>query len=468
MTNSPSKSLAISTLLQLIEDYHAFNPGGVERLPYPTSVEFCKQVSRGRPCVYRLRRSSERINRDRSRNGDRDRDDGRHVNEAPQSDTDQIRQAEETEILSCPAFSWTKEQLCQKVKEDVEVAVTPDGRADSLYPYPYPYPSQSGNPNNSNSNSNASQEGPQAGEDQEESKTRSQHAHEDVFVQPATVMMPLSSVLEKICSASSTPSPSSASATGPPDPTPPSTTATETTNSPHPESREPVYYLQSQNSNLTTTPLAALLADVPSCIPVARPVLGDPEAVNIWMGNASSVTSTHRDPYENLYLVIRGKKHFTLWPPCEELCLHAKKVRTAHHVYDTSTSPPSFKIVLDESPSSTSTSLSEDDDEPGPDTCIPWIPIDPINLPPADILNSQYPYYQYSHPLTVTVSEGEMLYLPSGWFHHVRQDCGVWDDGEVAPCIAVNYWFDMDYEGERYVMREMLARLAEMTREDNQ
>lgn len=99
---------------------------------------------------------------------------------------------------------------------------------------------------------------------------------------------------------------------------------------------------------------------------------------------------------------------------------------------------------------------------------IPWIPIDPLNLPPSDILASEYPYYQYSHPLTVTVSAGEMLYLPAGWFHHVRQECGVWDDGQVAPCTAVNYWFDMDYEGEKYVMREMLGRLVQMAKGEHE
>ncbi len=35
------------------------------------------------------------------------------------------------------------------------------------------------------------------------------------------------------------------------------------------------------------------------------------------------------------------------------------------------------------------------------------------------------------------VHAGEMLYLPSLWFHHVQQTHG---------CIAVNYWYDMEYD----------------------
>ncbi|KAL2428728.1 Bifunctional peptidase and (3S)-lysyl hydroxylase Jmjd7 [Exophiala dermatitidis] len=394
MTASAAKSPTVSTLLQLIEDYHAFNPGGVQVLPYPAAVEFSKQVSRGRPCVYQLSNSKEAKT-----------------------------------ILSCPAFSWTKEDLCEKVKQDVEVAVTPDGRADSLYRLPRP--STTGTCAGNNDQPEQSEQ--QGGNEQ----------YEDVFVQPATVSMPLSSLLDKLCRPRS---------------------LSEPRNHRHRplSTGEPVYYLQSQNSNLTTTPLSVLHGDVPPCIPFSKPVLGEPEAVNIWMGNASSVTSTHRDPYENLYLVVKGKKHFTLWPPCEELCLHAEKVRTAHHILDTSTSPPSFRIALDTPTPTPQPPDTEDEDA----NRIPWIPIDPLNLPSPDILARQYPYYKYSHPLTVTVSEGEMLYLPSGWFHHVRQECGTWNDGEVAPCIAVNYWFDMDYEGEKYVMREMLGRLVEIAREE--
>ena len=132
----------------------------------------------------------------------------------------------------------------------------------------------------------------------------------------------------------------------------------------------------------------------------------------------------------------------------------------------------SFNIALDtHQPSSpdVDTDTSDAQAEDGAktdDNRIPWIPVDPLNLPTPDILASKYPYYQYSHPLTVTVSEGEILYLPAGWFHHVSQECGVWDDGEIAPCIAVNYWYDMDYEGEKYAMREMLGRLVEAARRE--
>ncbi|KIV81669.1 hypothetical protein PV11_03838 [Exophiala sideris] len=412
MAHPPSHSISASSiLLNLIEDYHSFNPSVVPTLPYPTYLEFSKQVSRGRPCVYQLNPES---NRPES-----------HVNRP--SRTAKVR-AEIESLLSLPAFSWSRDSLCKKVPQHVEVAVTPDGRADALYSL---VPS-----------SNGVVDASSAIKDHGELDPKSEPETEQVFVQPATVTMSLSLLFDKLC------------------PDPPSSSNDE----------EPVYYLQSQNSNLTSTTLSPLLSDLPANLPFAEPVLGDPEAINIWMGTGASVTSTHRDPYENLYLVLRGSKTFTLWPPVEELCLHAEKVRTAHHTVDlTDTQHPVFTITLDDADADSNSpeTETETETETDTDTRIPWIPIDPLNLPPANILASKYPYYQHSHPLTVTVREREILYLPAGWFHHVTQECGTWDDGETAPCIAVNYWFDMDYEGEKYAMREMLGRLVEGARKES-
>ena len=318
-------------LADLIEDYHSINPGQPSLLPYPTAVDFCKQVSKGLPCVYAL-------------------PPGRRF---------------------CSAQSWTRSILVNSIKETVEVALTPNGRADSLQKI----------------------------------------ALEDkpVFLQPATLLMTLSQLFDKLDEPQET----------------------------------PVYYLQSQNGNLNSdTPLTALLEDLPKNIPFAEEVLGAPEAINIWIGTSASVTSTHRDPYENLYFVLKGSKTFTLYAPVDEIALCAEHVRTGQYVY--SAEKKEFTTALDE-----------------PVTTIPWIPIDP--LLPYHQLISKYPMYKYAQPQRVAVSEGQILYLPAGWFHHVEQECGIWDDGSVAPCIAVNYWYDQDYEGEKYVMRQHIGRLVAQT-----
>ncbi|CAG5089064.1 Similar to Jmjd7: Bifunctional peptidase and (3S)-lysyl hydroxylase Jmjd7 (Mus musculus), partial [Cotesia congregata] len=52
-------------------------------------------------------------------------------------------------------------------------------------------------------------------------------------------------------------------------------------------------------------------------------------------------------------------------------------------------------------------------------------------------IESFYPQYKNVTTIKVKVKKGEVLYLPSLWFHHVQQSHG---------CIAVNYWYDMNYD----------------------
>lgn len=50
---------------------------------------------------------------------------------------------------------------------------------------------------------------------------------------------------------------------------------------------------------------------------------------------------------------------------------------------------------------------------------VPWIPLDPLD---PDL--ERYPQYRRARPLRCSVKAGEMLYLPSLWFHHVQQSHG--------------------------------------------
>ncbi|XP_030213205.1 bifunctional peptidase and (3S)-lysyl hydroxylase JMJD7 isoform X2 [Gadus morhua] len=78
-----------------------------------------------------------------------------------------------------------------------------------------------------------------------------------------------------------------------------------------------VYYVQKQCSNLTEE-LPELTPDIEEDIPWMSQALGrSPDAVNFWMGEASAVTSLHKDHYENLYCVISGEKTFILLPPSD-------------------------------------------------------------------------------------------------------------------------------------------------------
>lgn len=89
---------------------------------------------------------------------------------------------------------------------------------------------------------------------------------------------------------------------------------------PHPV----VHYMQSQNGNLHPgSDFEILLDDVGPGPRFARDVLGgEAESTNVWIGDARSVTTLHKDPYENIYTVCRGSKTFVLLPPHEYYCLH--------------------------------------------------------------------------------------------------------------------------------------------------
>ncbi|MEQ2312719.1 JmjC domain-containing protein 7, partial [Ameca splendens] len=153
-----------------------------------------------------------------------------------------------------------------------------------------------------------------------------------------------------------------------------------------------------------------------------------PDAVNFWLGEANAITSMHKDPYENLYCVISGEKHFILLPPTDRPFIPYGLYQSA--VYQEQDSGE-FKVV-DNSDSHK----------------VPWIPLDPLD---PDL--QRFPQYQLSRPLWCTVKAGEMLYLPSLWFHHVQQSHG---------CIAVNFWYDMEYD-VKYNYFKLLESLSEVT-----
>ena len=49
------------------------------------------------------------------------------------------------------------------------------------------------------------------------------------------------------------------------------------------------------------------------------------------------------------------------------------------------------------------------------------------------------------------VNAGDVLYLPSLWFHHLRQSHG---------CVAVNFWYDMEFDA-RYAYNNFLREVSE-------
>ncbi|KAL5546910.1 hypothetical protein UlMin_006597 [Ulmus minor] len=185
-----------------------------------------------------------------------------------------------------------------------------------------------------------------------------------------------------------------------------------------------VAYAQQQNDCLRSE-YSALSPDCDPHIPWATEALGClPEAVNLWIGNHLSETSFHKDHYENLYAVVTGQKHFLLLPPTDVHRMYIHDYPTAQYSYSQDTGE--FTLELEK-----------------PLRYVPWCSVDPYRS--AETKYSEmvkFPlYFQGPKPFECTVNPGEILYLPSMWFHHVKQSPD--DQGRT---IAVNYWYDMQFD----------------------
>lgn len=175
--------------------------------------------------------------------------------------------------------------------------------------------------------------------------------------------------------------------------------------------RKNIHYIQHQNDNFRNGEFANLQNDV-EVFDWSTEIFGEPDAVNIWMGDKRSITSLHKDHYENLYSVIRGVKHFTLYPPAYFGLLYQKVYPCGRY----NLKDEDWEIIYEEDK-------------------VPWISVDPLN-PNYE----EFPLFKYAKPYQVEIKQGEVLYLPSLWFHHVQQT-----EDKEGKMIAVNYWYDMVY-----------------------
>ncbi|KAK8760853.1 hypothetical protein V5799_027880 [Amblyomma americanum] len=198
------------------------------------------------------------------------------------------------------------------------------------------------------------------------------------------------------------------------------------------EGRNPskaVFYIQKQNSNFTDE-FVTLTGDVERDVHWATQAFGKaPDAVNFWMGDERAVTSMHRDHYENIYCVVSGHKDFILLPPTDLPWVPYENYKQGRYREGVD---GRFDVIAS-----------------GDDTSVPWIPVDPEN-PDFD----KYPSYRHASPVRCRIGAGDVLYLPSLWFHHVRQSHG---------CIAINYWYDMEFD-IKYCYYKLLEDLTNLNK----
>lgn len=113
--------------------------------------------------------------------------------------------------------------------------------------------------------------------------------------------------------------------------------------------------------------------------------------VRIFIGPKGTITAMHQDLFENLYTMIKGSKRIILFKPSD-------------HVYRNS--------FLSKMPNFT----KSDPEKPN---------------------YEKYPKMMYAQPYVVDLKAGETLYLPSLWWHYLRN---------IEESIAVSYWWAMGWK----------------------
>lgn len=126
-----------------------------------------------------------------------------------------------------------------------------------------------------------------------------------------------------------------------------------------------------------------------------------PSACNMWVGDARSITTTHADPFENLYAVISGCKIFELRPPCDAAFLHKPALKRARW-QPVSVQPTNMgrntenECVLQTEMHFPGWQLQHEEGD------VEWIDEGLID-------------HSYGKPLIVELMAGDLLYLPALW-----------------------------------------------------
>jgi jumonji domain-containing protein 7 len=159
--------------------------------------------------------------------------------------------------------------------------------------------------------------------------------------------------------------------------------------------RSDILYVQQQNGNLKSE-FECLMNDIDlSCLEyVSRAFNTDMDAVNIWIGTEESVSSAHKDHYENLYVQICGKKIFYILPPSAVTHLDVQMYKAARYQKQ----GEQWNIIPNDDNYSTT---------------VPWIKL--------DFRHAYESHLNNIYPMKVELSPGDVLYLPSLWYHQVEQ-----------------------------------------------
>lgn len=305
------------------------------------------------------------------------------------------------------------------------------------------------------------------------------------------------------------------------------------------EEVDPEYDAYQRVKTLYQPPLTNLAKATTTTLPTNPPLIPNliPQQINIWMGktsnistnsktstmNATSTDSTdqpietldrsipnngtssglHHDHADNLYILVQGRKRFTIFSPADALKLFT--VGKIHRVfsngvidYKTDCNFPNWRLIRDDGAMIEDVlnwQMSQTEDEKEIERLSELLDIhemkrksiakeksateksateksgaedqsrDPPSfsqIPPCllhidevedvkqqarliEFANTHFPGFLELNKMSVWLDPGDMLYLPASWFHEVSSfGVGVDDDDAGAAArvhIALNYWF---------------------------
>ncbi len=135
----------------------------------------------------------------------------------------------------------------------------------------------------------------------------------------------------------------------------------------------------------------------------------------LWIGPADAVTTLHFDSTHNLFVQISGRKKVTLIPPGQSDLVYF----------------PCREFGLN-------------------------LHFSPVDVERPDL--KRHPRFARATPRTVTVRPGEMLFIPSTWWHSLRA---------LEPSISLNFWWNTPatvWGSPRHLYLEYRERLRHLVR----
>ena len=176
------------------------------------------------------------------------------------------------------------------------------------------------------------------------------------------------------------------------------------------------YYLNVQpnkkNEKYLISPLLKKLYKLNE-LPIIPPILGNiiPVQINIWMGANNTKSKLHHDYHDNLYIVIKGKKIIKLYSPNDAYNLHTKGCIS--------------KINKN--------GLIEYNNLIGEHNHFSKIDIDNKKSE----VYKRYNKFINAKETICEINEGEMIFIPCGWFHQVTSLNNALTNENH---IAISYW----------------------------